>query len=255
MATENLKPSVLIVEDDDAIVTMLTFNLERAGFDTRVTDDGDEVLLMIAERKPDVILLDWMLPGMSGIELCERIRKKEATSKIPIIMISARGDEGDRIEGLERGVDDYLVKPFSPKELIARINAVFRRVRPAFVAKSLSYGDIDMDLTAKTVRFCKKEIHLGPLEYKLLQSLLEYPRRVLSREQLIRRVWGNELYVEPRTVDVHINRLRKSLGLGQTGTVIRTIRSSGYCLKNSGEEDESEVKDSEIMAAINDVGQ
>lgn len=249
MTKYNLKPSVLVVEDDEAIVTLLKYNLEKAGYEVRTTNDGEEALIMVEEKKPDVILLDWMLPGLSGIQICNRLRKNEETQKVPIIMISARGEEGDRIEGLDRGADDYLVKPFSPKELIARINAVFRRIRPAFVEKKLAYGSIKMDLAAKKVESKGVEVHLGPIEYKLLQSLLEYPKRVLSRSQLIRRVWGCELHVEPRTVDVHINRLRKALRLDKsTGTVIKTVRASGYCIKNLNDDDDSlaMVRDSEV---------
>jgi len=235
MAKKNLQPSVLIVEDDEAIVELLQHTLEKAGYQVRMTADGDEALLMVREQKPDLVILDWMLPGLSGIEICHRLRRNEETSKLPIIMLSARGDEGDRVEGLDRGADDYLVKPFSPKELLSRIQAVFRRIRPAFVAKELRYGSVIMDLAAKRVMNRGEEVHLGPIEYKLLQSLMEYPKRVLSREQLIRRIWGSELQVEPRTVDVHVNRLRKSLHLSTEGTVIKTVRASGYCIKDASD--------------------
>lgn len=239
MSKYGIKPSVLIVEDDQSIVTLLQYTLEKEGYEVRTTDDGEEALLLADERKPDLIILDWMLPGLSGIQICDRFRKSAETSKIPIIMLSARGEEGDRIEGLDRGADDYLTKPFSPKELMSRINAVFRRIRPAFAAKELVFGDIRMDLVTKQTYRNDATVHLGPIEYRLLQSLMEYPKRVLSREQLIRRVWGDELYVEPRTVDVHINRLRKALGLEKdTGTIIKTVRASGYCIKNSNDMDE-----------------
>jgi two-component system phosphate regulon response regulator PhoB len=248
MARQNIKPSVLVVEDDDAIVTLLQYNLEKSGYLVRTTGDGEEALIMIDENKPDLILLDWMLPGLSGIQICNRLRRNDATKRIPIIMISAKGEESDRVEGLEGGVDDYLVKPFSPKELIARINAIFRRTRPAFSEEELTYGAIKMDLTGRRVFHKDDELHLGPIEYRLLQSFLEHPKRVLSREQLIRRVWGDSLYVEPRTVDVHINRLRKSLKVEKNGALIRTIRSSGYCLTNTDDQnfDPVNVSDSEF---------
>lgn len=244
----NIVPSVLVVEDDEHIITLLKYNLEKNGYDVRYTNDGEEALTMVDERKPDVILLDWMLPKISGVEICNRLRRNDKTKKIPIIMISARGEEGDRVEGLERGADDYLVKPFSQRELMARIRAVFRRIRPAFVAKALEFGCIRMDLAAKKVERRNKEIHLGPTEYRLLQALLEYPQRVLSREQLMRRVWGCDLHVELRTVDVHINRLRKSLELDGTGTIIKTVRSSGYCIKfvTDSDADMEAVSDSEV---------
>lgn len=240
MSKKNLKPSVLVVEDDDAIVALLEYNLEKEGYRVRTTDDGEEALVMIDENKPDLILLDWMLPGLTGIQLCNRLRKNDVTRNIPIIMISAKGEESDRIEGLEGGVDDYLVKPFSPRELIARINAVFRRIRPVFVEKTLEYGDIKMDTVESKVYLKNKAIKLGPIEYKLLQAFLEYPKRVLSRDQLIRKVWGDTMDVEPRTIDVHINRLRKSLEGGSRGAVIRTIRASGYCLQSNDDVVEEE---------------
>jgi two-component system phosphate regulon response regulator PhoB len=190
-----------------------------------------------------------MLPGISGITICNRLRSHEETSHIPIIMLSARGEESDKVEGLERGVDDYLVKPFSPKELMARINAVLRRIRPAFSAKELAYGDIVMDLSSHTVAYKGAQLNVGPIEYRLLQSFMEHPKRVLTRDQLIKRVWGDSFDVELRTVDVHINRLRKSLKVDGCGVAIRTIRSAGYCLQNH-DVDESEitnVSDSEIF--------
>ncbi|MCE3233532.1 MAG: phoB [Rickettsiaceae bacterium] len=248
MSKHNIKPSVLVVEDDEAIVTLLHYNLEKAGYTVRTTNDGEEALIMVDESKPDLILLDWMLPGLTGIQICNRLRRNNETKNIPIIMISAKGEESDRVEGLEGGVDDYLVKPFSPRELIARINAVFRRMRPAFSEKELVYGHIKMDISGRRAFYRDEELHLGPIEYRLLQSLMEHPKRVLSRDQLIRSVWGYSLQVEPRTVDVHINRLRKALKVEKNGPLIRTIRSSGYCLtdQNDTASDPVSVNDSEI---------
>ena len=249
MTKQEIKPSVLVVEDDEAIVSLLKYNLEKEGYLVRTTDDGEEALWMIEEDKPDIILLDWMLPGLTGVQICSRLRKNNETKHIPIIMLSAKGEEMDKIEGLESGVDDYLVKPFSPRELIARINAVFRRIRPAFTAEEMSYGDIRMDISGRRVYYKESELNLGPTEYRLLQALMEHPKRVLSRDQLIRRVWGTSLEVEPRTIDVHINRLRKVLDIGEQGTVIRTIRGSGYCLKNYDDYDKDlkRVSDNEVV--------
>jgi len=250
MVKKNMQLSVLVVEDDAAIATLLRYNLEKAGFIVRVTDNGDEAMILVDEDRPDIVLLDWMLPGMSGIVICKSLRRKEATANIPIIMLSARGEEADKVEGLEVGVDDYLVKPFSPRELLARINAVMRRIRPSYSAKELVYGDLQMDLSGHIVTYKGAELKLGPTEYKLLQSFLEYPKRVLTREQLIRRIWGDNLAVEPRTVDVHISRLRKSLNVDR-GVVIRTMRSAGYCLQNHNAKDADPigVRDSEIISA------
>ncbi len=249
MSKQNIKISVLVVEDDKAIVALLKYNLEKAGFIVRSTDNGEEAILMISETRPDIILLDWMLPGISGINICNRLRSNDETAQIPIVMLSARGEESDKVEGLDRGVDDYLVKPFSPKELLARINAVLRRIRPAFAAKELEYGNVKMYISEHRVEYNGKDLKLGPIEYRLLQSFLEHPKRVLSRDQLIKRVWGDAFDVEPRTVDVHINRLRKVLGLDKKGTTIRTIRSAGYCLQAFGDKDIEDlinVSDSEI---------
>lgn len=228
----DLKPSILVVEDEEAIVAMLKYNLEKEGIRVRSTDNGDEVFMMIEEAKPDLILLDWMLPAISGIEILEILRRKPESKNIPVIMLSAKGEEMDRISGLEHGADDYLVKPFSPAELLARIKAVFRRIRPAFTTEKLEFGGVMIDLSARQISYNGQEIHVGPTEFRTLQCLMEHPTRVLSREQLMRKVWGYDTEIEPRTVDVHINRLRKALtGCGAPSNVIKTIRSAGYCLQ------------------------
>lgn len=224
--------TILIVEDEEAIVTMLRYNLEKEGYNVESTDDGEEALTMVKEHRPDVIVLDWMLPSMSGIEVCEALRRNSETKGIPIIMLSARGEEGDRIQGLDAGADDYMIKPFSPSELNARIRAVFRRFRPALSEKELNFSDVRMDLAAHKVWRADKEIHLSPTEFSLLQYLMEHPGRVFSREQLLDSVWGHDIYVELRTVDVHIRRLRKGLNPdGNQKELIRTVRSAGYALE------------------------
>lgn len=235
--------SVLIVEDEEAIVTMLRYNLEKEGYMVHSTDDGEEALTMVKEHRPDIIVLDWMLPSMSGIEVCEALRRNNDTKGIPIIMLSARGEEGDRIQGLDAGADDYMVKPFSPSELNARIRAVFRRFRPALTEKVLEYSDIKMDLSAHKVWRAGGEVHLSPTEFTLLQYLMEHPGRVFSREQLLDAVWGHDIYVELRTVDVHIRRLRKGLNPdGDRPELIRTVRSAGYALEEvAGEAEKKEV--------------
>lgn len=227
-----VETSVLIVEDETAIVTLLKYNLEREGFRVYATGDGEEAITMVKEYKPDIIVLDWMLPSMTGIEVCKQLRWNNDTKSTPIIMLSARGEEGDRIRGLDAGADDYLVKPFSPGELIARIRAVFRRFRPALSEKVLAFADIRMDVTAHKVMRGNVEIHLSPTEFSLLRYLLEHPARVFSREQLLDAVWGHDIYVELRTVDVHIRRLRKGLDYdGKQPDIIRTVRSAGYALE------------------------
>lgn len=235
--------TVLIVEDEEAIVTMLRYNLEKEGYNVESTDDGEEALTMVKENRPDVIVLDWMLPSMSGIEVCEAIRRNNDTKGIPIIMLSARGEEGDRIQGLDAGADDYMIKPFSPSELNARIRAVFRRFRPVLSEKELVFSDVRMDLASHKVWRADKEIHLSPTEFSLLQYLMEHPGRVFSREQLLDSVWGHDIYVELRTVDVHIRRLRKGLNPdGKTSELIRTVRSAGYALEEvSAEENPEEL--------------
>jgi two-component system, OmpR family, phosphate regulon response regulator PhoB len=225
-----LKPLVLIVEDESALATMLSYNLEKEGFDVCTASDGEEALIQVAERKPDVVLLDWMLPLVSGIEVCRQIRRAPASRSLPIIMLTARGEEGDRVRGLNSGADDYIVKPFSPAELIARVRAVMRRAQPASAEEVLRFADVTMDLVAHRVARDGKPIHLGPTEFRLLRFLMQHPGRVFSREQLLDRVWGHDVYVEVRTVDVHIRRLRKALNAGKAVDLIRTVRAAGYAL-------------------------
>jgi two-component system phosphate regulon response regulator PhoB len=225
-----VKPSVLIVEDEAGLVELLRYNLERSGFAVAVATDGEEAMTAIAEHRPDLVLLDWMLPLMSGIEVCRQIRRQADTANLPIIMLTARGEEGDRVRGLDAGADDYVAKPFSPTELISRIRAVLRRIRPALTDHVLTYADLRMDLTAHRVTRHGKNIHLGPTEFRLLRHLMEHPGRVFSREQLLDAVWGKDVYVEARTVDVHIRRLRKALN-GENGQdLIRTVRAAGYAM-------------------------
>jgi two-component system phosphate regulon response regulator PhoB len=224
--------TILVVEDEDAILTMLRYNLEKEGFRVYTASDGEEGLLKVKEKRPDLLLLDWMLPSMSGIEVCRQLRRDINTRNIPVIMLSARGEEEDRIRGLDCGADDYLTKPFSPSELVARIRAVLRRIRPALANKSLAFSDIKMDLSAHRVTRSDEDVHLGPTEFRLLQYLMEHPGRVFSREQLLDAVWGHDIYVEPRTVDVHVRRLRKALEVtSNSADVIRTVRSAGYALE------------------------
>lgn len=225
-----LQPSVLIVEDEPPLVELISYNLEKAGFQVQIARDGEEALLAVEEHKPDLILLDWMLPYLSGIEICRRIRRNPDTRDLPIILLTARGEEDDRIRGLDAGADDYVVKPFSPSELIARVKAVLRRTRPAFDKDLLTYGDITMDLATHRVSRAAAPVELGPTEFRLLRFMMEHPGRVFSREQLLDSVWGHDVYIEQRTVDVHIRRLRKAMNLPGTDDLIRTVRSAGYAL-------------------------
>ncbi|HXV22830.1 MAG TPA: phosphate regulon transcriptional regulator PhoB [Alphaproteobacteria bacterium] len=222
--------TILVVEDEAPLVTLLRYNLEREGFGVLEAQDGDEALNVAREQKPDLVLLDWMLPLMSGIEVCRQLRRNPDTRGIPIVMLTARGEEGDKIRGLDSGADDYVTKPFSPSELIARIRAVLRRTRPMPADELLRYEDVTMDLAAHRVRRNARELHLGPTEFRLLRFFLENPGRVFSREQLLDRVWGRDVYVEPRTVDVHIRRLRKAINGPRERDLIRTVRSAGYAL-------------------------
>ncbi len=224
---------LLIVEDEAALVELLRYNFEQEGFRVSAAADGEEALVMVAEDPPDIIVLDWMLPHLSGLEVCRQLRRRPETRAIPIIMLTARGEESDRVRGLESGADDYLSKPFSPRELVARVRAVMRRVRPSLAEERLRFGDILMDLAAHRVTRGGRGVHLGPTEFRLLRYLLEHPGRVFSREQLLDAVWGSDVYVEPRTVDVHIRRLRRALNASSAADPIRTVRSAGYALDDA----------------------
>ena len=221
---------VLVVEDEEAISLLLKYNLKAEGFDVTVVDDGDEALNAAKEANPDIILLDWMLPNVSGIEICRQLRAGHETSAIPVIMLTARAEEEDRLRGFEKGADDYVTKPFSMKELVARINAVLRRTNPATASNVVTLGDISLDRESMRVTRAEQEIVLGPTEFRLLETLIKKPGRVYSRERLLDRVWGQDIYVEARTVDVHIGRLRKALNKGADVDPIRTVRSAGYAL-------------------------
>ncbi|HVP85672.1 MAG TPA: phosphate regulon transcriptional regulator PhoB [Rhizomicrobium sp.] len=225
-----LKPTVLVAEDESALVTLLRYNLEREGYRVVEATDGEEALLLATEEKPDLVLLDWMLPQLSGIEVCRRLRSRPETRNVPILMLTARGEEADRVRGLNTGADDYITKPFSMTELLARLRAVMRRIRPSLAEDTIRVGDIEMDRVAHRVRRNGHEVHLGPTEYKLLDHLIQHPGRVFSREQLLDAVWGSDIYVEARTVDVHVGRLRKALNIEGTKDPIRTVRSAGYSL-------------------------
>ncbi len=226
-----MTPYILVVEDEDALSTLLQYNLEKDGYDVAVAGDGEEALTLVSERLPDIIVLDWMLPKISGIEVCRRLRQRSESRNVPIIMLTARGEESDRIRGLDTGADDYIVKPFAMSELAARIRAVLRRIRPGLAEDRVNVGDIVVDRVAHRVKRAGKEIHLGPTEFRLLDYLMQHPGRVFSREQLLDAVWGSDVYVEARTVDVHVGRLRKALNREETmADPIRTVRSAGYSL-------------------------
>ena len=225
-----MRPRILLVEDDASLVELIAYNLEREGFDVVRTGDGEEALILAEEEKPDLAILDWMIENLSGIEVCRRLRRQEATKSLPIIMLTARAEEADRVRGLETGADDYLTKPFSPRELVARVRAILRRARPVLGGAVLSFGGIEMDTTAHKVTRDGVAIALGPTEFRLLRHFLEHPRRVFSREQLLDAVWGRDVYVEQRTVDVHIRHLRKAINLADKEDIIRTVRAAGYAL-------------------------
>jgi two-component system phosphate regulon response regulator PhoB len=228
------KGRILLVEDDRALSELIVYHFEREEFEVQTTPDGEEALMMVRERVPDLVLLDWMVEGLSGIEVCRRLRRMPETANLPIIMLTARGEEADRIRGLETGADDYVTKPFSPRELVARVGAVLRRVRPALAGEQLSYADIEMDIVAHKVKRSGDTIPLGPTEFRLLRHFLEHPGRVFSRERLLDSVWGHDSDIELRTVDVHIRRLRKAINVGDRGDIIRTVRSAGYALDSEG---------------------
>ena len=226
--SESGKPAVLLVEDEAALCTLLRYNLEREGYRVFEARNGDEALTVAEEVSPDLIVLDWMLPEISGIEVCRRLRARGESRNVPIIMLTARGEETDRIRGLDTGADDYIVKPFSMPEFLARSRAIMRRLRPGLVENVLARGNITMDRTSHRVRRANREVHLGPTEYRILERLMQSPGQVFSREQLLDIIWGTDVYVEARTVDVHIGRLRKALNQAGESDPIRTVRSAGY---------------------------
>ena len=222
------EPAVLVVEDESALSTLLRYNLEREGYRVFEARDGEEALILADEVKPDLVVLDWMLPQLSGLEICRRLRGRGDMRNVPIVMLTARGEETDRIRGLDTGADDYIVKPFSMTEFLARLRAVMRRVRPSLVEDVVTVGEISIDRGSHRVRRASRDIHLGPTEYRLLDQLMQHPGRVFSREQLLDSVWGSDVYVEARTVDVHVGRLRKALNGWGEKDPIRTVRSAGY---------------------------
>lgn len=224
------QPCVLLVEDEGAQREVLTYNLESEGFRVVGAETGDEAMLLVAEEAPDLMVLDWMLPNVSGIEICRRVKADPGTRHIPIIMLSARSDEGDRVRGLETGADDYVVKPYSVVELMARVRTQLRRTRPATMGERLSFEDILLDSGEHRVFRAGQPLHLGPTEFRLLSTLMERPGRVWTREQLLDRVWGRDIYVDSRTIDVHVGRLRKALMANGGTNPVRTVRGTGYAL-------------------------
>jgi len=228
------RPTVLVVEDEPALLALLRYNLESEGYRVLEAKNGEEGLTLIRETKPDLVLLDWMLPFLSGIEVCRQMRRLPDLKSIAVIMLTAKSEEADKLRGLEVGADDYVTKPFSPSELMARVKAVLRRARPQLSTETLSYKDLSMDLATHRVKRMDKDVHLGPTEFRLLRFLMENQGRVFSREQLLDHVWGRDIYVEPRTVDVHIRRLRKAINIEGAADLIRTVRAAGYSLDAEG---------------------
>jgi two-component system phosphate regulon response regulator PhoB len=225
-----MNPSILVVEDDRALCDLLTWNLSAEGYDVRSTADGEEALVMVREQAPDAIILDWMIEQVPGIEVCRQLRKDKETARIPIVMLTARGEEEDRIRGLKTGADDYVTKPFSPRELMARIEALLRRSRPSLAGDVLTFGDIELDATSHRVRRGGEPLHLGPTEFRLLRYFMERPNRVVSRQQILDGVWGMDSDIDERTVDVHIRRLRKAIIRNNEVDPIRTVRAAGYAM-------------------------
>jgi len=230
-----VKPKVLVVDDEPPLTMMLRYNLERAGFAVRVCEDGEAALAAVAEDPPDVILLDWMLPAVSGLEVCRRIRRARETRSVPIIMLTARGDEADRVRGLDTGADDYITKPFSPVELIARLRALMRRARPDLGEAPLEVRGVVLDPTRREARFQGRKIALHPRSFDLLRFLMAHPGRVFSRERLLDAVWGRDVAVEPRAVDAQVRRLRRALADAGAPNLVRTARSAGYGLAEDGD--------------------
>jgi phosphate regulon transcriptional regulatory protein PhoB len=225
-----MTPTVLVVEDDTALCELLTWNLSAEGYEVRSTPDGEEALLMVREQMPDAIILDWMIEQVPGIEVCRQLRKDKETAQVPILMLTARGEEEDMIRGLKTGADDYVTKPFSPRELLARVEALLRRSRPSLSGTVLQWGDIELDATSHRVRRGGEPLHLGPTEFRLLRYFMERPNRVVSRQQILDGVWGMDSDIDERTVDVHIRRLRKAINRDGDTDPIRTVRAAGYAM-------------------------
>lgn len=228
-----IAPKVMVVEDDEPLCVLLRYNLEAEGYQVEVVERGDEAEVRLRENVPDLLVLDWMVPAVSGIELCRRLRMRPETERLPVIMLTARGEESDRVRGLSTGADDYLVKPFSTPEFIARVRALLRRARPEVLSAVLQVGDVTLDRESHRVYRRKSEIRLGPTEFRLLEFMMRHPGRVFSRGQLLDNVWGETIYIDERTVDVHVGRLRKAVNNGRLPDVIRTIRGAGYAIREA----------------------
>jgi len=241
-ARPGAEPRILVGEDESDLALLLAYNLEAEGYVVESVERGDEAELRLAENPPDLVLLDWMLPGVSGLEICRRLRARENTRTLPVIMLTARGEEAERVRGLSVGADDYVVKPFSVPELMARVRALLRRTRPERIADRLCAGDIDLDREARRVRRGARDILLGPTEFRLLEHLLERPGRVFSRAQLLDRIWGQAAEIDERTIDVHVGRLRKRLSKGRERDPIRTVRSVGYAFDETFGSDKSAAR-------------
>ncbi|RFC67875.1 MULTISPECIES: phosphate regulon transcriptional regulator PhoB [Mesorhizobium] len=226
-----LAPKIMVVEDDEPLGILLKYNLEAEGYHVEVVARGDEAELRLQENVPDLLVLDWMVPAVSGIELCRRLRMRPETERLPVIMLTARGEESDRVRGLSTGADDYLVKPFSTPEFLARVKALLRRAKPEVLSSVLKVGDIMLDREQHRVYRKKSELKLGPTEFRLLEFMMRHPGRVFSRTQLLDNVWGETIYIDERTVDVHVGRLRKAVNTGRMPDVIRTIRGAGYAIR------------------------
>ncbi len=227
-----IAPKIMVVEDDEPLCVLLRYNLEAEGYEVEVINRGDEAELRLQENVPDLLVLDWMVPAVSGIELCRRLRMRPETERLPVIMLTARGEESDRVRGLSTGADDYLVKPFSTPEFIARVRALLRRSKPEVLSTVLKVGDIELDRESHRVFRRKNEIRLGPTEFRLLEFMMQHPGRVFSRSQLLDNVWGETIYIDERTVDVHVGRLRKAVNQGRMPDIIRTIRGAGYAIRD-----------------------
>ena len=223
-----MAPRILIVEDEEPLTLLLRYNLEAEGYAVDVAARGDDAEIRLEENPPDLVVLDWMLPGISGIELCRRLRARAQTERLPIIILTARGEESERVRGLKTGADDYIVKPFSVPELVARIRALLRRASPGQIASILRIGDVHLDRDTRRVLRGGRDVRLGPTEFRLLEFLMQSPGRVFSREQLLDGVWGRDVYIDERTVDVHVGRLRRALNRGGAADPIRTVRGGGY---------------------------